>query len=341
MRALRLLARMSEVSQVAFEAAGFLMDPDTSDLPSRQVRKIEAARKNNLQIVQKYVRHRPGKKGRVESDYLVVMRGYTDLDKFLQDGQSRQNRATGKPKKSEPFYITIDKKGNVTRSSELPEPPQNFQVAAGGKTFSVDYNLKQRVPGTVSTEFNRNLRSSDGLYHRSRKIEGSDFTIHMYFPYGRDGAGTEVMDAIKAVDTAEKLHFVKRTAIFMASKLKKLGIDAVMPAPSADPLARMYAAELSVRLNAPLLKAPLKFQSMSSIPKNDRMRLAPDNFEVPDRMPWLKGHILIVDDFSTTQATFVGIAANLYMNPKVTKVTGVGLTPGDKSKTDKVSDVKN
>lgn len=183
----------------------------------------------------------------------------------------------------------------------------------------IDYSIP-REKGAMSTEIRPEL------FARSRSIPGTDKRIKMYFAYVRDGSGSDVVRSLKKVNTPSIEQFVNRTAIYLAAKLRgsEPAFDAVMPAPSSSPLAGKLAAALATRLSAPLLSAPTKQGSMCSVHVSQRHAKAKDCFNVPDQ-PRMNGSILVVDDVTTTGATFVGLAANLYQYPDVTNVTGAGM----------------
>lgn len=149
----------------------------------------------------------------------------------------------------------------------------------------------------------------------------------MFFAYYKDKAPTDVYHIVKQAPP-EAQHLVKRTAIYAAAFFRShsLVFDAVVAVPSSKPLARMLAKEIATRIQVPLLDGALvKMEKVGSIGVHQRMDHAVDNF-VADDVPGLNGHILIVDDFSTSGSSIVGAAANLLMVPDVTDVTGFAMS---------------
>ena len=174
--------------------------------------------------------------------------------------------------------------------------------------------------GKLSTEFRYLYGIAPNPYSRSRLIPGTDRQLTQYFAYKRDQANIDTWKALKAAPDEVTNQFVKRTAIYLAAAIRRRhSIDAVMPAPSNSSLGSRLAAEIAARLGVPLLKPLPRNKEMKKVGVHQRTAAAVSNFD-PEDQPKLNGNILVVDDFTTSGATSIGIAANLLMIPDVTDV---------------------
>ena len=191
--------------------------------------------------------------------------------------------------------------------------------------LAFDYHTP-RQKGSLST----GIRKEFGfpvLIQRHRKIPGSDRDLTMFFAYSKDKAPSEIYHQVKSIPPGAD-HLLRRTAIYAAAYFQShaLSFDAVVPVPSSKPFAKSLASEIAKRLQVPLLDGALvKMEKVGNIGVHQRMDHAVDNF-VADDVPGLNGHVLIVDDFSTSGSSIVGAAANLLMVPDVTDVTGFAMS---------------
>lgn len=191
--------------------------------------------------------------------------------------------------------------------------------------LAFDYHTP-RQKGSLSTGIRKEY-GFPALIKRHRKIPGSDRDLTMFFAYYKDKAPSDVYHKIKQAPS-ETQHLAKRTAIYASAFFRShaLVFDAVVVVPSSRPFARILAKEIATRIQVPLLDGALvKMDKVGSIGVHQRMDHAVDNF-VADDVPGLNGHILIVDDFSTSGSSLVGAAANLLMVQDVTDVTGFAMS---------------
>jgi predicted amidophosphoribosyltransferase len=189
-------------------------------------------------------------------------------------------------------------------------------VRVDGDQVEFDYGVP-REPGSMSTEMRPQL------FVRRRQIPGTDRTLTQYFAYKRDASPTALLKALKVASGEEVDQFIRRTAVYLAAKLPG-SYDCLVPAPSTKPLAALLADELAQRLMLPVMEPPKRSGKMSSIGVHQRTAAAVDMFDMSAQRN-LKGHALIVDDFTTSGATFLGIAAALYRLGKITDVTAAGI----------------
>lgn len=194
--------------------------------------------------------------------------------------------------------------------------------------LNIDYS-KPHHRGYFGTKIRRDDAGKPTLYKRQRQIPGTDKRLDMYYAYTRNNSGTDVLHAIKAMDKPMIANFVRRTAIYVAAALQRehrdiLAFDAVVPAPSSSQLSKTFAKELADRLQVPMLDSPQKVKPQRKIGVQQRMAAAQHNFQVTDQ-PRLNGNILVVDDYSTSGGTLMGLAMNLYKLPDVEYVAGVAI----------------
>lgn len=204
-----------------------------------------------------------------------------------------------------------------------------LDLDAGGlvtANYRSDYK-KPRAPGGFGTKLRRNFIGEPDPYIRHRPIPGTGRNLVQFVAYTRGKSSSDLLRAIKAqADTKTVQHLVRRAAIYLAHAIAAYySPDAVMPAPSSSPIASTFAAELAARLGQiPVVKPPSKVAQATKIGVLQRMAKAKNNFYVADQ-PRLNGIILVVDDYTTTGATMVGIAAGLLELPDVEDVIGVAL----------------
>jgi predicted amidophosphoribosyltransferase len=205
-------------------------------------------------------------------------------------------------------------------------------VTADDGAPRIDYSIPFQK-GAMSTGLRRDAEGEPEPFMRRRLIPGHDRQLNQFFAYKRHACPTSVLHALKNYHgqaghqaSLDVRHFIRRAAIYLARAIRNYyTVDAVIPAPSSTGLARQLAADLAVRLgNVPVLSPPERQRHMAAIGVGQRMRAAKANFKTPDQ-PWLNGTILIVDDFSTSGSTLVGIAGNLLDIPDVKDVIGAAL----------------
>jgi predicted amidophosphoribosyltransferase len=199
-------------------------------------------------------------------------------------------------------------------------------VTADHGVPQVDYGTPFKR-GAMSTGFRYDPSGQPTPFQRHRLIPGTDRYLTQFFAYKRDAAPVDVLKALKRnweLPVVQQL--VRRAAVYLARAIRQHAApDAVLPAPSSSGLSTQLARELAARLGGiPVLKPPRKVNRMAKIGVPERMKFAKQNFEVPDQ-PYMNGVILVVDDFTTSGATLVGLAANLLDHPDVTDVVAAAL----------------
>jgi predicted amidophosphoribosyltransferase len=198
-------------------------------------------------------------------------------------------------------------------------------IAMSQGQLAPDYSVP-KMPGTLSTGFRysgkegRWADTGKGLawrglpnpINRHRAIPGTDRILDQWAAYSKTGAPTELMKTIKGGQDPAVIHLVKRSAVYLASALSRnYHFDAVMAVPSSKPLASLLAKELALRLDAPLLDASLAKASKSALTMGVKQRMGRMGFTAQP-VDFLKGTVLIVDDYITTGASSVAAAKALY-----------------------------
>lgn len=178
----------------------------------------------------------------------------------------------------------------------------------------IDYGAEAE-PGQLSTRMGKRSGSFAAYKRAIRLATSNRDKLVLVGAYTTAKSDSELLMAIKAMGSREAEQFVARTAVFLARSVKKLlpsYPDVIVPASSSKPLAGTLAKELGARLRVPVVDEIPKVSDRKMYQTHYKKRpyVAKELFD-PAPADLLRGHVLIVDDFSTTGSTMMGLGAKL------------------------------